>query len=714
MPRKLRSATSHIFGTMSTRSASPFSVLRTIDEDTQNRFSAGELNGRCLRCHELGIHSISSRWKPVGDANRMAPTYDGSMDTDIATFMKRLIRDKDYPLVDICWCCNFVDLWSDGLGLCQPKFQRRTITKFGVTEPVDLAESGTSDGGATGVAMVHLPERTFPVARRTGTRPDYQRIRDWLKHCSSSHKACSPEWSDNLGKLRVIDVKNRSVVHLPTESPYLALSYVWGSSKQPNFPLGVAKLPFRLSQKLPRTIEDAMRVTRKLGFAYLWIDSVCIDQSDPVDKAVQINIMDRIYRGAHATIIALGSSSADSGICRVRFSKAPKRQVPVYHRGAIRYLSFLPTLREELDRSVWMKRGWTYQEGILSHRCIFFGQNQVFFTCNAMSTSEDGSESDNERRRPRKCNPRQIETFYRHRDLVNPFRTPGLWQGIPRAMAFTSMIREYTNRKFTNEGDTLHAVAGVLGLLQETILPKGFLFGLPLDLFRSALLWTPTSTGPLRRRVTDHFPSWSWAAWHLNSPIDIENDISDHSNNVQPPLLIRYRGNSIECDFENDSILQQRQNGVTTMGRLQALYQSTNRPPCEEAEVAPPENHQGLLYVKGILLRLPYSPIPSLAGPRNKLQEPTLQFGAFSSDLNRRDQIFSMSHKADHDEKYDFLFVSAIPIADVGLVWLQLLVLRWTNGIAQRAGIAKILFKEDEIVRLWSKCDARYRGFWLG
>ncbi|KAF2443360.1 HET-domain-containing protein [Karstenula rhodostoma CBS 690.94] len=705
---------------MSTRSASPFSVLRAIDEETQNRFFGGGLNGRCSRCHDLGIHSVSSRWKSVdGERNRLAPTYDGSMDSDIATIMKRLIRDKDYPLVDICWCCNFVDLWGHGLGLCQPAFKRRTVTRFGVADPLDLAESNTSGREASGVTMLNVPTHPFPVARRAGLRPDYQRIRNWLKICSSSHTACRPEWSESLRKIRVIDVKHRSIVYLPLDSSYLALSYVWGSSNQPSFPVGSVNLPFRLLRKLPKTIEDAVRVTRRLGFAYLWVDSVCIDQSNPEDKASQIGIMDRIYRGAHATIIALGSSSADTGLHRVRYRRAQERQMPVYHEGSIRYLSFLPTLREELDQSTWMKRGWTYQEGILSQRCIFFGRNQVFFTCNTMSTSEDGSESDDRSGRPRKYNPRLIETYYEPRGLINPFKVSGARQGMEQSTAFNSMIREYADRKFTNEGDALDAVAGVFGLLKETILPKGFLFGLPLDLFRSALLWTQTSTGFLRRRAIDKFPSWSWASWHLESPISIKNAVVDHCSRTQPPLLIRHLGKWIDCGSKDASTLRQRKRDVKMMGRLQALYQSTNKSPSEEDDTTLPEVHQGFLYVEGILLRLPYSQIRLPSGASNKYQEPFLQFGYPSPDINRRDQSFSMSQEAllkpiDNNEKYDFLFISAIPIVEIRLVWLQLLVLKWTNGIAQRIGVAKILFTEDELVKLWPVCDARHRVFGSG
>jgi hypothetical protein len=653
----------------------------------------------------------------------MVPNHDGNMETDIATIMKRLIRDTGYPLVDVCWCCNFVDHWSNGLGLCQPAFKRRTVTKFGITCKEEPMDSGTDQHEPIKIPMFNMPTRELPVVRRIGPRPDYRRIQDWLKTCSSSHVTCRPDWSESLRDIRVIDVKHRAVVNLPMDSVYFALSYVWGSSKQPSFPVSTESLPLRLLKKLPRTTEDAIMVTRKLGYAYLWVDSVCIDQSMPKDKATQIGLMDRIYRGAYATVVALDSSSADTGLSRVGRRRAKEGQIPVYHQGALRYLSFLPTLREEVDQSTWAKRGWTYQEGFLSHRCIFFGQKQVYFTCNVMSTSEDRSDSDERTRRPRKYSARIAATHYPPRALINSFRGFEAWQSMPQSAAFNSMIREFTNRKFTNEEDTLDAVAGVLRVLQETVLPKGFLFGLPLDLFRSALLWTHSSTGPLRQRVIDSFPSWSWAAWHLESSISIENEIGDYSSPAQPPLEICHLGKWIECESRNAFTLQQHKRDATTMQRLQALYQSTANLPLEEKDITIPEIHQGFLYVKGIVLRLPYARILVQPGPNNKQQEHLPQLKYLSTGRSRREQSFSVSQEAlletgNHKVKYDFLLISTIPMCidsvDARLVWLQLLILKWTNGVARRVGVAKILFSEDELVKLWPKCDACYRGFWLG
>lgn len=51
-----------------------------------------------------------------------------------------------------------------------------------------------------------------------------------------------------------------------------------------------------LPEKLPGTIEDAIRLTSSLGYRYLWIDALCIVQDDPIsEKKRHLGRMDAIY-----------------------------------------------------------------------------------------------------------------------------------------------------------------------------------------------------------------------------------------------------------------------------------------------------------------------------------------------------------------------------------------------------------------------------------
>ena len=138
---------------------------------------------------------------------------------------------------------------------------------------------------------------------------DYDLIKSWLKHCQNDHIKCSlvqPSLISKLENVRLLDVWERRLVGYTTEKKFLALSYVWGEAKQPT----VAK-DSGVPPTLPLTIEHAMMIARGLDYRYLWVDSICIDQSDSAEKSEQIAAMDAVYSCASATLITLDSAHAD-------------------------------------------------------------------------------------------------------------------------------------------------------------------------------------------------------------------------------------------------------------------------------------------------------------------------------------------------------------------------------------------------------------------
>ena len=46
------------------------------------------------------------------------------------------------------------------------------------------------------------------------------------------------------------------------------------------------------------------------------------------------------------------------------------------------------SVAEDIERSQWNSRGWTYQEGILSIRRLIFNTKQTYFQCHAMRCLE--------------------------------------------------------------------------------------------------------------------------------------------------------------------------------------------------------------------------------------------------------------------------------------------------------------------------------------
>jgi hypothetical protein len=182
-------------------------------------------------------------------------------------------------------------------------------------------------------------------------------------------------------------VNSGDVVALDTAERYLALSYVWGQvmgTKQSviyhDVPHDNIMCTIGLETQ-PATIRDAITLVRALHERYLWIDSLCIDQEDPSDKAEIVSNMDAIYRGAYLTIVAADGKDADAGLTRLRgHAKYPERPICIVNRQ--RCLSLLPEppkYEDTLPKTVWSTRGWTYQEMMLSAKSFVFTEDEVSF-----------------------------------------------------------------------------------------------------------------------------------------------------------------------------------------------------------------------------------------------------------------------------------------------------------------------------------------------
>ncbi|KAK5686529.1 hypothetical protein LTS10_002649 [Elasticomyces elasticus] len=98
-------------------------------------------------------------------------------------------------------------------------------------------------------------------------------------------------------------------------SKYVALSYCWGNSGNlrtlsnniESHKQGIDR------SKIPRTIQDATRLTRRLGVRYLWVDALCIVQNDPDDWTTEAARMANVYEGAHLVIAATSSPDVNQG-----------------------------------------------------------------------------------------------------------------------------------------------------------------------------------------------------------------------------------------------------------------------------------------------------------------------------------------------------------------------------------------------------------------
>ncbi len=131
---------------------------------------------------------------------------------------------------------------------------------------------------------------------------------------------------------------------------------------------------------LPQTLQDAMTVTRDLGYEHIWIDQLCILQHDAADWEREAAQMGDVYGQAGLTIVPLAADSASSG-CLVRQASSavatPWLSGPADERSLrsikVWTTASLPVKWEnpgrqrssaglvtEMVESRWHTRGWTF------------------------------------------------------------------------------------------------------------------------------------------------------------------------------------------------------------------------------------------------------------------------------------------------------------------------------------------------------------------
>jgi hypothetical protein len=155
------------------------------------------------------------------------------------------------------------------------------------------------------------------------SQENFDLARDWLRTCTEQHKGDCRPMQDQPLPARVIDIGPPEIPISPKiylsageKGMYVALSHCWGSTMpvkttMASFDSHIQSLPLKI---LPRNFQDATKITRQLGFRYLWIDSLCIIQDSPQDWEQESAVMENTYNNAVITIAVAAGSNCDAGI----------------------------------------------------------------------------------------------------------------------------------------------------------------------------------------------------------------------------------------------------------------------------------------------------------------------------------------------------------------------------------------------------------------
>jgi Heterokaryon incompatibility protein (HET) len=232
------------------------------------------------------------------------------------------------------------------------------------------------------------------------------------------------------------------------------------------------------------------------------VDSFCIIQNDDEHKREQIDAMDSIYGHSLFTIIAISGIDANAGLPGVRPNTRPLRYISIDEGHAL--VGTTDQLGSIMRISTYETRGWTFQERLLSPRCLYVSDWQYFFSCLTETCCEDGL---SEKPLEEEFDPHHVSPNCLVRKLAD------LGGRMPAQMAFSiyaEIIEDFSARSLTSPFDTVNAIAGINAVAVGSL--GGFLCcGGPGALIEHCLLWIPkASHQPIRNK---YFPSWSWAGW---------------------------------------------------------------------------------------------------------------------------------------------------------------------------------------------------------
>lgn len=226
----------------------------------------------------------------------------------------------------------------------------------------------------------------------------FSQIEQWLHECDRKHADCK-----RSAKLpyRVLDVGPPDGSQEPPPSigrdrpgEFVTLSYRWGSAiSLTTTKSNLALLAQSVSMSsLPATIRDAVVVTRKLGYRFLWVDALCIIQDSPADWLEQSHLMGQIYGDAALNISADSARDTEEGFLKernlhtIRSCRHPSLFGP---DGPVRVVCpTLLTARQAVAQGYLAKRGWILQERALSKRILHWTENEVAWECNGSQATE--------------------------------------------------------------------------------------------------------------------------------------------------------------------------------------------------------------------------------------------------------------------------------------------------------------------------------------
>ncbi|KAI0137833.1 HET-domain-containing protein [Hypoxylon sp. NC0597] len=409
--------------------------------------------------------------------------------------------------------------WRNGIEFSRIRVDLSEIS-YGLNT-VNIYRPAKSVSGESTSHYSHIPVR--PDITLPNTEESFNCLKEWLNICDKYHHKCTqspiPPPPKRLLYVGSARSKSARLYKPPRKFPhrYVALSYCWGPDKF----LKLCKSTSRSLERgvkideLPKTMQDAVHITRKLGLKFLWVDALCIMQGDDAEWEEQSGKMCSIFEGAYLTIAASTAPSANTSFLD-RDDMRPQTWYYTTETGStlaartqcVNGHHYPPkTLKDRVVQDPLNTRGWTLQESLLATRIVFYSREELQWRCKTKKSCECQMTPSDEQP------PALI-----HRN-IEPMEILKAWHQI---------VQMYTQRTLSYQEDKLPAMSGIAQLIHK-VTGWTYLAGLwNYEIIRQ-LLWERDTLAacisPPPPPLTYRAPSFSWAA--MDYPVRFgENDYS--------------------------------------------------------------------------------------------------------------------------------------------------------------------------------------------
>ena len=243
---------------------------------------------------------------------------------------------------------------------------------------------------------------SFPILPEAESPTRFALLRAWLRWCDKSHN-CNKHYIKSNTELptRLLYVGDPNDPDYDPDAlrldcatqidkrKYIALSHCWGElpiKDKKQFCTTQDNISQRLGgfsiSDLPKTFQDAVKVTRELYIPYLWIDSLCIIQyeDNKEDWKRESSRMENVFSLAYCTIAATSAAHSKAGFLERNVSAD---YVLTQDASGRRFYicTSMDDFNNDVEKAQLNTRAWVMQERVLSRRTIHFSNNQTYWEC---------------------------------------------------------------------------------------------------------------------------------------------------------------------------------------------------------------------------------------------------------------------------------------------------------------------------------------------